>query len=131
MITLTVVALRGPLKKKWHSGELQEKKAFRLVGGDLTYSFPTETGDSKHESSGIYVFDLLVLIVFFLHYEGEGGILPLCMEVHKTAALKPSQSPVLKIVLQSALKCLLKQMHFLQPLLYQLNNRIPTGKLLT
>lgn len=77
MITLTVVALRGPLKKKWHSGELQEKKAFRLVGGDLTYSFPTETGDSKHESSGIYAFDLLVLIVFFLHYEGGGNLFPL------------------------------------------------------
>lgn len=88
-------------------------------------------GDSKCESSGICAFDLLVLIVFWLHYE-EGKIFPLRMEVHKNAgALKLSQSPVLKIVLQSALKCLLKQMHFLQPLLYQLNNRIPTGKPLT
>lgn len=101
------------------------------MGGDLTCDFPTEMGDSKYESSGIYTFDLLVLIVFFLHYE-EGKNFPLCMEVHRNAGvLKLLQSPVLKIVLQSALKCLLKQMHFLQPLLYQLNNRIPTGKPLT
>lgn len=130
MITLTVVALRGPLKK---NGTLRNFKKRKLLdcGGDLTCSFPTETDDSIYESFWICAFDLLVLIVFWLHYEKE-KIFPLRMEVHKHAGvLKLSQSPVLKIVLQSALKCLLKQMHFLQPLLYQLNNRIPTGKPLT